>query len=112
MVKIHVRAPGKLILLGEYAVLEGAKAVVAAVDARSSISLCLTSKSSSLLHAPQIGFEHVPFQWSGSGMVWSDGIDEAVKSKLILPSHFERTSLGCLKKIRKPIEANWPLRNN
>ena len=84
MAKIHVRAPGKLILLGEYAVLEGGKAVVAAVDVRSRVSLSLSNDSSSLFHAPQIGFEHAPFQWSGGNMIWPEGIDEALKSKLAL----------------------------
>lgn len=84
MVKIHVRAPGKLILLGEYAVLEGGNALVAAVDACSTVALSLTSDPSSRLHAPQIGLENAPFQWSGGEMVWPEASDEALKSKLVL----------------------------
>ncbi|MEY4583034.1 MAG: hypothetical protein RL701_7737, partial [Pseudomonadota bacterium] len=37
--KLVVSAPGKLMVIGEYAVLEGAEAVVAAVDRRAYASL-------------------------------------------------------------------------
>ncbi len=39
MKQIHARAPGKLFLLGEYAVLDGAPAVVAAVDRYVNVEL-------------------------------------------------------------------------
>jgi phosphomevalonate kinase len=44
---IHVVAPGKLFLGGEYAVLKGAEAVITAVDATAAASLCERARSKS-----------------------------------------------------------------
>ena len=48
-------APGKLILLGEYAVLEGAPALVAAVEQRAEVSVELCVGEGICVDAPDIG---------------------------------------------------------
>lgn len=53
-------APGKLVLLGEYAVLEGAPALVAAVDRRALVTIRSTSSAGRerfLLTAPSLDIE-------------------------------------------------------
>lgn len=50
-------APGKLILLGEYAVLEGATALVAAVDRRAGAATRATSNAEIRVTAPDLGIE-------------------------------------------------------
>ena len=54
---ISVSAPGKLLLTGEYAVLEGAPAVSAAVDVRAQVDI--TSSSNHALHVVNSGEQFV-----------------------------------------------------
>lgn len=51
-------APGKLYLLGEYAVLDGGLALLRAVDRRVSVSLAESSSGWSLT-APELGIDHL-----------------------------------------------------
>ena len=59
--KIQATAPGKLILLGEYAVLEGAPALVMAVNRYAEVTLETISSESNILEAPAIGIFTLPF---------------------------------------------------
>lgn len=70
--KITASAPGKVAILGEYAVLEGAPALVMAVDRRARVTLETHGESFCSVAAP--GWTHVGgrFQLDGSGAVWSD----------------------------------------
>ncbi len=52
---IRASAPGKLLLLGEYAVLEGATAIVTAVNRRAVVSLDAAGDQGWKLTAPQLG---------------------------------------------------------
>jgi phosphomevalonate kinase len=52
-------APGKLFLFGEYAVLEGASAIVTAVD-RRALAHCQPSPSGWSISAADLALEHVP----------------------------------------------------
>ena len=67
---IRVDAPGKLVLLGEYAVIEGAPALVAAVDRRIRVT-AVPSRGRSAFHvrAPELGIDdaaiHVDVDASG-----------------------------------------------
>lgn len=54
---IEVSAPGKLFLLGEYAVLDGAPAVLAAVDRRVGVTIDRASNDHWHIHAPDIGID-------------------------------------------------------
>ncbi|MDT8438752.1 MAG: hypothetical protein RQ729_07095 [Wenzhouxiangellaceae bacterium] len=58
MTLIEARAPGKLLLLGEYAVLAGAHAWVMAVDRDVHVRLEATERDDTTLSAPQLGIEN------------------------------------------------------
>lgn len=59
--QVHVSAPGKLMLLGEHAVVHARPCLVTAVEARLFMSLALDAHDSRTLtiHAPDVGVEHV-----------------------------------------------------
>ncbi|MEO5813492.1 MAG: hypothetical protein ABIU96_00555 [Rhodanobacter sp.] len=66
-------APGKLVLTGEYAVLEGAPAIVLALDRRARVVLRDNAGTGYVIDAPDLGFHDVSghlddqqhFCWSG-----------------------------------------------
>ncbi len=53
--KVRASAPGKLVLTGEYAVLEGAPALVLAVDRRAQVRLEARQDQVILIDAPDLG---------------------------------------------------------
>ncbi|WP_376697354.1 mevalonate kinase family protein [Wenzhouxiangella sp. EGI_FJ10305] len=55
-------APGKIVLLGEYAVLEGAPALVQAVDRRCRVELVHCQDADCRIEAPQLGIPPVRFR--------------------------------------------------
>lgn len=55
MSRIEATAPGKLLLIGEYAVLDGAPALVMAVDRRVAVRIEPASAGHGRLSAPQLG---------------------------------------------------------
>ena len=57
MIEISASAPGKLVLLGEYAVLEGAPALAVAIDRRARVRLRRRDDCRVIVHAPQV--DHV-----------------------------------------------------
>jgi mevalonate kinase len=59
LTSIHVSAPGKLMLLGEHAVVHGRPCLVTAMDSRLYMSLALTDDDRFTIHAPDVGVEHV-----------------------------------------------------
>ncbi len=58
---IEVTAPGKLVLIGEYAVLEGSPAIVAAIDRRVAVSIQENNQKEFTLSAPNLGIERQKF---------------------------------------------------
>jgi mevalonate kinase len=56
---IRVSAPGKLMLLGEHAVVHHRTCLVTAVDARLHMTLTPLDSAEFHLHAPDVGVEHV-----------------------------------------------------
>jgi len=68
-VKIITRVPGKLILLGEYAVLEGASALVATVDRFAQVTIETSGASAFLLEAPTIDIPGLRFLIDASGRI-------------------------------------------
>mgnify|MGYP005839523297 CR=1 FL=1 len=52
---VQAFAPGKLLLIGEYAVLDGASALVMAVDRRVHVAISSAGKRAGRLDAPQLG---------------------------------------------------------
>ncbi len=70
---MHTRAPGKLILIGEYAVLEGAPALVAAVNRYSTVAIGPSEDEQYYLDAPTIHMHNIAFRLSEHGNVWFPG---------------------------------------
>lgn len=62
-------APGKVILLGEYAVLDGAPALSLAVDRRAVVELQSCSDDACCVEAEQLGIEPVQFRLHEGGRV-------------------------------------------
>jgi phosphomevalonate kinase len=60
-------APGKVVLLGEYAVLEGAPALVQAVDRRCRVELVECAPRDCRIEAPQLDIPPVRFTLGDSG---------------------------------------------
>jgi len=63
-------APGKLIVSGEYAVVDGAPAIVTAVDCRARVTLH-DARSWSFTALP-LGIEALAFEFDTGKLVWSD----------------------------------------
>lgn len=74
-------APGKLVLLGEYAVLAGAPALVIAVDRRARVRI-ETAASRSRIDALALGIEDCGFALRAGRFVLEAARDEAVQRKL------------------------------
>jgi len=68
-VKVITKVPGKLILLGEYGVLEGASALVATVNRFAQVTLESTEDSTFLLRAPAIDIPGMRFLIDASGKI-------------------------------------------
>jgi phosphomevalonate kinase len=93
---IEARAPGKLVLVGEYAVLHGAAAIAVAVDVRAEVLLERQGgPGSELVTGPG---NAAPFRWAGDGQVhWEGGHPgpngrplEAVLAALAAAGHLPR----------------------
>ncbi|HJU25086.1 MAG TPA: hypothetical protein VJ722_00280 [Rhodanobacteraceae bacterium] len=69
--RITAGAPGKLVLLGEYAVLEGAPALVLAVDRRARVSLVPASGDYWEVVSPTLGCE-ARLRVGRGGVEWHD----------------------------------------
>ncbi len=71
--RLEVSAPGKLVLLGEYAVLFGAPAVVAAIDRRAVVTLAPAPGSRWQVEAPGLAPATASFELGRDGAVqWID----------------------------------------
>lgn len=71
MTRIVASAPGKLVLLGEYAVLEGAPALVLAVDRRASVTSTPSGHDSWDIVSPTLGLQ-ARLQLRGGHATWID----------------------------------------
>ena len=79
MTTVRVSAPGKLFLLGEYAVLEGAPALLTAVDRRATVTA--TASASWRLTARELGIEALPL---GQGGALPEDLDASTRPALAL----------------------------
>lgn len=57
MTRVEASAPGKLFLLGDYAVLDGAPALLVAVNRRARVVLETRSDDALVVHAPDLGID-------------------------------------------------------
>lgn len=81
--EILARAPGKLILLGEYAVMEGAPALVAAIDREARITVRPSRDRHFRISAPVMEVDALPFHLDAAGAVVFDApLDEALADKM------------------------------
>jgi len=70
--RVEASAPGKLLLLGEYAVLEGAPALVAAVDRRARVRLRSGGSTAGRITCTPLGVDRAPFQVRDRRLVCRD----------------------------------------
>lgn len=71
---VTMEAPGKIILCGEYAVLDGAPAIVTAVNRRAIASVRKISGTESIIHSPGMTHEETRFRRDSSGFLhWISG---------------------------------------
>ena len=63
--RVQASAPGKLIILGEYAVLEGAPALVTSVQRRASVGIEVSEGDGCWVNAPEIGVSNIKLGHSG-----------------------------------------------
>jgi phosphomevalonate kinase len=85
MMEFSVSAPGKLVLLGEYVVLEGAPALVLAVNRRAHARIETREDSLCEVHAPDLGVSAARMRTEGGSLRWL--CDGATASKLSLVEH-------------------------
>lgn len=76
---INLSAPGKLFLIGEYAVLDGAPAILSAVDRRVYVTIERSIGRHWRIHAPDIGIDVLTL---GPDGYLPDGIDPGTRSRL------------------------------
>lgn len=104
-VQISAHAPGKLIVLGEYAVLEGAPALVMAVNrfARVQLKLAASNESSYSVQSPQMAIPHLSFGVNNSGEPVLRTSDENIKESLRFFSSAFKECHGLLSQSRHSI---------
>ncbi len=82
--RVVASAPGKLVITGEYAVLEGAPALVLAIDREAHVALEDTSGSDYRISAPVLGLRDARGQLDAAGkMSWPD-LDSVAAEPLAL----------------------------
>lgn len=75
---VQASAPGKAVLIGEYAVLSGAPALVMAVDRLARVRVCAGSEAMSRVEAPQLGLGPAWFRVDAAGgLCWAGGAADA-----------------------------------
>jgi phosphomevalonate kinase len=82
--RIEASAPGKLVLVGEYAVLEGAPALVLAIDRRARVVLDECEGDACRIDAPDIGVVGAQWQLDADGCVRWDDLDGTETERLRL----------------------------
>lgn len=87
---IVASAPGKVVLLGEYAVLEGAPALVMAVPARAVVRMRAAGEDSCTLDAPDLGVHGQRFFFDEARLWWSPRLAPGMAARLrVLGAVFE-----------------------
>ena len=80
---IEASAPGKLLLVGEYAVLEGAPAIVLAIDRRARARIATCEGAECLVSAPDLGISNVRLRIGAHGVPEWLSADGQARLKLV-----------------------------
>lgn len=88
--KVSSSAPGKLVLLGEYAVLEGAPALVMATDRRAEVSIVPESDDTCTVETPGHSLITASFQLARDGLHWRSNVSAFVRKHFNLVSEIIR----------------------
>ncbi|HFE65430.1 MAG TPA: hypothetical protein ENK14_13600 [Caldithrix sp.] len=85
---VETRAPGKLILLGEYAVLEHAPALVMAVDRYATVRINPLPNRFHRLHSPTLNLSGLNFQFDTNGQInFRDDVPAETRQQLRFFTH-------------------------
>ena len=96
---ISTSTPGKLILLGEYAVLEGAPAIVTAVNKFANITLKMTNDNNFCLNATNLDIKDLSFSIEKGGLLkFNKNQSESLVNQILL---FEKVFLNIYKTLQK-----------
>ncbi len=99
-------APGKLVLTGEYAVLEGASAIVLALDRRACVTLHASVANAYVIDAPDLGIHGAAGGLDGQNHLhWSNVDAVGVERLALVASVIEAmASDGALPKFRAALD--------
>ncbi len=93
---IEVKAPGKLLLAGEWAVLEvGNPCIVMAVD--KYVNAKVEESQGIVISAKDLGFENLEAEFDGKELKFKKDLSEEEKEKLVMAKNSVETSLRYLK---------------
>lgn len=81
---VAASAPGKLVVSGEYAVLEGGPAIVLALNRRARVTLHARDDGAYVVAAPELGIAHAVGRLDGQERVQWSGVDAAGCERLAL----------------------------
>ncbi len=96
--KLRASAPGKVVLLGEYAVLYGAPALVMAANRRAVVDIESVSERGVELHAPDVCPDPVHFTLADDGSpCWSNGAESAKALELVTGLLRGLVSIGAVR---------------
>lgn len=101
-----VRAPGKMILLGEYAVLEGAPALVCAVERWAEVRLRPREGAEFVVESPSLGIASEPFVVTPKNHLRFDPLmDESGRKRLSFFSRIFESVLAYMNGRRQKVPA-------
>lgn len=100
---IKTKAPGKLILIGEYVVLEGAPALVCSVD-REVVVVVEKSDRKNTISASALNLNEIPFNIENKQIVFSSDVPKEAIQKLVF---FKNTFDYCLQNIGKDLPGSF-----
>lgn len=91
-----VTAPGKLMLSGEWSVLEvGFPCIVMAINQRVGVEI--KKSKSIIIHAPDLGITDISADFSGGKLHWKNTLDEKKQGKLLIAKNAIELSLAYLQ---------------
>lgn len=100
---MKVTAPGKLMLSGEWSVLEvGVPCIVMAIDQRVGVKIKPSKKI--IINAPDLGLENINAEFDGEKLSWKTQLDEKQLEKLSISKNAIELSLQYLESKGKKIQ--------